>query len=400
MAGVGDEALYTDYFANSVVRSAQGLLATLQNMKEPLPSEEVQTLVLHVLQFALAVDAAWPQAGTILLLLAPKMERAGHRDHWQSFLERGIEISQRRSEPKTEADLRFHLGMLHELRARFTEAAGEFTASARLHGTWKDQRGEARALNRAAYVARLQRQLADASQLVSQALALLSPQDPEWASCEFTQGTIAFDRRQWAEAEAHLRRALSLWQAHDDPYMIAMSLRNLGPVLHMQGRYDEALRCYEGALLLFEEHPDPLQQAITHMNLGIVYSLRGEPESALAFYALAEPIFRHTQDELRLASLYTNQGIEYRKLQQWQPAEEQCLQALQRWQALGNVRNAINVMDELGLVYAGQGRYEKAVAVLQEALSQLETISDDPGSSTLKETLLQDLGEVRRNGGE
>jgi tetratricopeptide (TPR) repeat protein len=400
MAGVGEEALYTGYFVTSVVRSAQGLLATLQTMKEPLPSEEVQTLVLHLLEFALAVDEAWPQACAILLLLAPKMERAGHRDHWRSFLERGVETSQRRSEPEAEAELRFHLGMLHELRARFKEATGEFAASARLHGTLNDLPGKARALNRAAYVARLQRRFGDALRLVHQALALLSSQAPEWAACQFTLGTLAFDRREWAEAEEHLHQALSVWQAHNDPYMIAMSLRNLGPALHMQRRYDEALRCYEGALLLFEEHPDPLQQAVTRMNLGAVYSLKGGPESALAFYTLAEPLFRHMQDELRMAMLYTNQAIEHRKLQQWQEAEERCLQALQLWQMLGNVRSAINVMDELGVVYTGQGSYAKAVAILQEALSQLETIADEPGSSALKETLLQDLGEVRKLLGE
>jgi tetratricopeptide (TPR) repeat protein len=396
-AAVTGAPIYAARFLDSIVRSIEGVRARLDLADQTLPSIEDRELALHILDFALKVEAAWPSARDVLSILAPRMEQAGHRDDWSPFLERGIEESLVREDRATEAQLRFYLGMIHELRARFEQADAEFAASALCYAQMVDPVKQANALSRRAYIARLQRRYDDAEPLLQQALSLLPADAPERATCYFTQGVIAFDRLQWREAADALNRSLLLWEALNNKHMIALSLRNLGPALHWLGEYDAAIRSYKRALALFEESPDPVHQAVTRMNLGIVYSLQDKGEAALALYQQAEPVFRRLQDELNMARVYTNLGIEYRTLGQLEAAEASNRQAIALWQKLHNLRSELNVMDELGLTYLAQGLTGQAIATFKEALKRLETIAGTPGADRLLSLLSQHLAQARHN---
>jgi tetratricopeptide (TPR) repeat protein len=398
-AAVAGAPIYAARFLDSIVRSIEGVRARLDLADQALPSVEDRELALHILNFALKVEAAWPSARDVLSILAPKMEQAGHRDDWSPFLERGIEESLSREDRATEAQLRFYLGMIHELRARFNQADAEFAASAACYAEIGESRKQARSLSRRAGIARLQRRYDAAQQWVHEALSLLPDDAPERANCYFAQGVIDFDHRRWREAADALGRALALWEAQNNKHMIALSLRNLGPALQWLREYDAAIRIYERALALFEQSPDPVNQAVTRMNLGIVYSLQGKGEAALALYQQAEPVFRRMQDELNMARIYTNLGIEYRQLGQLEAAEASNRQAIPLWQKLNNVRSELNVMDELGLTYLAQGLAGQAIATFEDALRRLETIAGTPGADRLLSLLSQHLEQARSNSG-
>jgi tetratricopeptide (TPR) repeat protein len=398
MARVTDAPTYARHFVGGIERSVHVVALRLDALENnaTIPAALLKQ-VLHTISFAFDVKNVWPDLRNILMNMAHRMEKAGHRDDWRPYLEHGIAASVRFQDPKTEAALRYHLGMLHEVCSRFQEADAAYKQSAETFAQLSDQRNTARSLTRCAYIHRLRRDFPNAEALVTQALSLLEPDDPERADCEFTLGTLAYDKRQWGEAEAHLRAAVSIWEKTQDPYRIALSLRNLGPALHSQGRLDEAIQCYETALLLLEENPDPLHKSGTYMNLGIAYSLKGETESALAAYGQAERIFRLLHDDLRLARLYTNLAIEHQTHEHWQAAESYCFQASHLWQKLGNTRSVINVMDVLALTYLGLDRPQRASEVLHDALALLDTIPDDPDGDRLRQTLLEDLEGVRRD---
>jgi tetratricopeptide (TPR) repeat protein len=383
MASLDQQDVLTQRFAASIIRGVGGLLGIIPATANHLPDPETYALALHLLDFALDLDDAWPQARELLLRLAPQAEQAGHRDDWRPYLERAIAASPRWHDSLAAGEFAFYLGQLHELRARFVEAQAAFAQSAALFAGLQRPQEEARAIGRSAYIARLQRHFDEAEKLAAQAERLAPNHRPTQAACHLTLGTVAFDRRDWEVAVKHLHQALALWEAEDDKRMVALSLRNLGPALHMQKRYAEAVACYARALALFRETPDPVNQAVTQMNLGIVHSLQGESREALALYAKAEPVLRRVEDSLRLASLLTNQAIEYRNLARWDEAEWCCRQAVVAWETLGNLRSTLNALDALIYILRGQGRLAEAEATLHTALARLQEMESGPARDTL-----------------
>ncbi len=323
MASLAEQDLLARRFAASVVRGMGGLLGMIPADVSRLPDQQTCTLALHLLDFALELDEAWPQARELLLRLSPQMEQAGHRDNWLPYLERAIGSGPARQDPLTAGEFAFYLGQLHELRSRFAEARNAFAQSAASFALGQRPQDAARAISRNAYVARLQRRFDEAEQLVAQARLLAPDHRPIQAACHLTLGTVAFDRREWAEAEAHLQQAAALWEAEGDRRMIALSLRNLGPALHMQKRYEEAAACYHRALEILHEIADPVNQAVTQMNLGIIRYLQGEFEEALALYAKAEPILRRVEDPLRLAACWRTR-LWAPQLARWDRSGKEC----------------------------------------------------------------------------
>ncbi len=88
------------------------------------------------------------------------------RDEWSRFLERGIEVARGLGDAGAEAELHWALGVLREGQAAYGDACGELEAAAVLFRQLRAGPEEARALQRLAYVARRQRRLDDAEDLV------------------------------------------------------------------------------------------------------------------------------------------------------------------------------------------------------------------------------------------
>ena len=78
-------------------------------------------------------------------------------------------------------------------------------------------------------------------------------------------------------------------------------------------------------------------------------------------------------------------------------AQYVCTASIQIWQELENPRWAINAMDELGLIYKEQGEREKAIETFNDALIQLEKISDHPGYEQLFKMLRTHLEEIKQD---
>jgi tetratricopeptide (TPR) repeat protein len=391
MATLDQRELLGQRFAESVLRGLGGLLGMIPDDARRLPSAEAYTLALHLLDFALELEEAWPQARDLLLRLAPRMEQAGHRDDWRPYLERAVAVTPRTQDLDAAGEFAFYLGQLHELRARFHEARAAFAQSAASFAQAQRPHEQARALSRSAYVARLQRHFDEAESLVAQARQLAPDHSPTQATCSLTLGTVAFDRRDWEQAALHLQKAVALWESIGDERMIALSLRNLGPALHMQGRYDEAVACYERALAIFREVLDPVNQAVTQMNLGIIRYLQGDFTEASALYAKAEPVFRRVEDPLRLASLLINQAMNYRRMARWEEAEHCCRQAIALWESLNNLRSTLNALDSLIHILRGQDRLAEAKATLNTALARLEAMESGPSRDALQAMLNEHL---------
>ena len=92
---------------------------------------------------------------------------------------------------------------------------------------------------------------------------------PEHAPAAINLGTIRYNERDYAGAEAFYRRAT----VADPDY--ALAFFDLGNVLDEQQRLDEAIAAYERALALVPQYAD------AHYNLALAYERQKEPRRAL-----------------------------------------------------------------------------------------------------------------------
>jgi tetratricopeptide (TPR) repeat protein len=70
-------------------------------------------------------------------------------------------------------------------------------------------------------------------------------------------------------------------------------------VRHQQGRYAEAIDCYDEAVALFAANGDPYMWANTLENLGATYAAAGPPERARACWLQAAALFADVGDDER-----------------------------------------------------------------------------------------------------
>jgi tetratricopeptide (TPR) repeat protein len=392
MASNVAEASYPDVFQRHVVRGAKAARRRLEQSKGLLLGE-TRDLALQALHYALSLECAWHEARSLVLALVEPMEQAGFREEWAPYLQRGLEQSRCYGDGEAEAELHFALGTLDQYGGRFPEARQHYQASERLFAAIDPYR-QARALNRLAYVARLQRQPEEARQIADQARALVVDDSLEAAYSALVYGTTAFDSRDWAGAKEWLERSLTIYEQHGEARSIARGLTNLAPAYQWLGESEAAIRCCERAIRIFEEIQDPVNLATARMNLAIVFFNQGRAAEALAQNGLAEPIYRETQDRVRLAVLLNNIGMAAQKLGVLERAAQAFEESVALWQALGTVSAAINTMDNLALAYLAQGRGREAVAVLEQALAQLEQVADEANRAHLAAMVRGHLAEA------
>lgn len=376
-------ALFRTYLHNGVAQA----LAQVRRHPDLVQNSPLRETVLHTLTFALESATVYDMVREIVQRLTPAMEQAGLWESWLLPLQRAIEQAQQQQDRRAEADWRFWLGQFYQNRSEFAAAHTQWEAAVKLFAALGDAPNQAKTLNRLAYLARLERRYAEGETLVTAALRLLAPTDPERAFSYFVQGVLAFDKSDWASAVAYLQASLTLSEQQGDKVTIARRLRNLGPALRAMGGYAEAIACYQRAIGLFGEVYDPVQQAVTRMNLGVVYLVTDQPDAALACFTEAEAVLRHAQDHWHLAMLYTNQGLACRMLRKWPQAKAYFETALALWTRLDSIAAQVNALDELACTYLEQGDTPAALAVLQQAFARLQQMQTDPAYKTHQENL-------------
>ena len=373
------------------MRSARKSLREIRAANGTL-SEEDRTQALHTLSFIIKMADAWEVAYSLLLEMSPRMLQAGLCDEWIPYLQRGIEQSQVRADLRGRAELYHQLGTLYQRRGLFDFAFDCLTSSAESYREIEATTNYATVLNRLAAVARRQSRHDQAKDFVGAALPLLSEEDPEVANSYVVLGELAFDKRNWEEAEKYFVRALTIWEREEDERKRAIGLRNVGVSLSEQGKLQESIDCYRQALRLFKKCPDPINRAITQMNLGNAYLFsKHSTLAALDLYREAKSVFFRFHDNLHLAMVYNNLGYVYRRLERWDEAEAAICASINLWKRLGNVRQMLNSMDELGLILMGKGERLQAVDLFESALAELEKMRDHPGYDRLAELLKEHL---------
>jgi tetratricopeptide (TPR) repeat protein len=363
---------------------------------DPLVPEEVRQQAWHLLSYAFALEPTWPLTSDLLLKLAPKMEQAGLRGEWIPYLEQGLCSAQAQGDVKMAAECQLCIGHLYRLQSEFSPARQWLTKSLADFVAACDDHGQARALNQLAYVDYLQHRYGDADRFVNQALDLLEADHPERAMSYFVQGMIAIDHKRWQEAEAYHRLSLALREKQGDQRRIAWSLQNLGYALRGQGRFGEAITCYQQAGGILYSIGDAYNKAHVEMNLGLAYLHSEHPLEALAYFTTAAQTFHKLGDRLQLARLHTNLGLAHMALHDWGQAENAFVISIDLFQALGNVSARLNATDGLAMTYLAQKQFVKASSLLEQAIALLSTSPTIAHYDYLVRSLTNHLQEAKQ----
>lgn len=381
------EAEYRGVFQDYVTRSTEVLSGQLLNF-EGLLSQELQARVWLTLSYSLRLNRAWPSTRELLLMVAPKMERAGTWEDWLPCLARGVEKSQAVGDTNAEAELSLHLGHLLQ-RVGQSGGARKWLETARsLFDQLELPQRQAVALARLANLAaRVDGDPIAAGELLERALSLIAVDDPEGAFCYFVGGVIALEKHELEEATDYFLRARDLAEQAGDRRLNALALLNLGRIYEQRGLFEPAETHYEWAIKAFSTIEDPVNLAVAHMNLGIVHMSCQDYGNAIRRYNEAESVLRRCHGDRRyLAMVYNNKGMAYAEMEEWSQAEDAFVASINFWRKLNNPLARLNVEDNLGDVYLRRGQLEQAVQIFESALEELAQLDADSAISNPAES--------------
>src|SRR5579859_3253720 len=152
------------------------------------------------------------------------------------------------------------------------------------------------------------------------------------------------------------------WIAADlnDSQSFAQSSRAVGHVLHLHGKYRQAIAQYEMALVIFESLGRDLDVART-IN-GALQSLiyDGQYDRAFALGERARRIFEANGDRLRLARLNSNMANIFYRQDRFHAALELYEAAHQEFLRLGEAQDVAAILRNLAVCYISLNDFERA----------------------------------------
>lgn len=387
-------AEYRGVFQDYVARSTDVLSGQLHNF-EGLLSQELQARVWLTLSYGLRLNWAWSSTRDLLLTVAPKMEQAGMWEDWLPCLARGVEKSQSVGDREAEAELSLHLGHLLQRVGKAEPAQKWLTSAHDIFSELGQPSRQAIALGRMAnLVYRTDGNHLEALDILSRALKLVAPNEPETAYCHFVRGTILLDQGELENATDAFLLARDLAERGADRRLKALTLLNLGRIYMERDLLEPAEMHYEWAIDVFTTIEDPVNSAVAQMNLGVVYTVAKDLPRAVRCFDQAETILRRCHGDRRyLAMVYNNKGMAYADLEDWRNAEDAYLSGIRIWRELDHSLARLNVEDNLGDLYLRQGHSEKAAAIFTAALQELQALGSNPAirDSAQYGHLLEDL---------
>ncbi|HYM74737.1 MAG TPA: tetratricopeptide repeat protein, partial [Candidatus Dormibacteraeota bacterium] len=234
-----------------------------------------------------------------------------------------------------------------------------------------------------AAVARIhQHKLEEAEQILNQ--ALLKCKSPEAISCgDLFQalGILAGERSDLSSAEKLFSRSLSFARSHNDPFLEASSLLNLGYESLAQEHFDEAADRSEAAYQAAQGIGASVIALVAEGNIGWAYYRLGDAEKALTLSLEAERAAAQRDDVFDQENLLTNLGYIYmdqRKFDLASQSFQQALELAKGIQAKQDMYNALRVLARLQLQTGDPNKAkdyaDKALDIAQESHNHLDEL--------------------------
>ena len=148
------------------------------------------------------------------------------------------------------------------------------------------------------------------------------------------------------------------------------------------------------------EPPDNLNDqrdlATDKMQLATEYLQQNDYKSALATFVEAKDILIKINEPLALAAVWHETGMVYRKMQEFEFAEQAYRQALTINSTLDNQLEEASSLNELGNVYADRGKLEQAVQFYRQAEDIVAQLGNKLHEGLVRSNLANSLIRLQR----
>ncbi|XP_073238630.1 uncharacterized protein [Porites lutea] len=201
------------------------------------------------------------------------------------------------------------------------------------------------------------------------------------ASCYINLGAVFQSVREYAEAEEYLHKALTIKIEIGNKHGEALCYLNLGAVSQSVGEYDKAEKYLRKALTITTEIADRHGEATCYGTLGAVFQSI------------------EIGDKHGAASCYVNLGAFSQFVGEYTKAEEYLHKALTISTEISDKHGEASCYISLGAVSQSVGEYPKAEKYLRKALAITTEIADRHGEATCYGTLgavFQSVGEYAK----
>lgn len=385
---------YATFFSDVLIDALVYATRRVHDAESRLPEAERED-AWHLLSYAFDQNVAWQETRQLVFALAPRMELAGFREDWINYLQTAASRGADHNDLAATAEFEYQTGLLYRMLTDYERAKSWLNSSHERFAVLGDRGGQARVLNELAWIEQLRRNYDAATEHVDHALSLLDESDPECGMCYRVQGMIAIYQGHWEQAESYHRKALAIFERHNDQRKMAWSIQNIGFSLRGQERLEESIQCFRQATSMMSDLNDQYHLSIAQVNLGLAYYFSNLPSEAITYLLEAESKFAQFHDKLQLARVYTNLGLAYMMNGSNEKASSAFEHSIQAYHELGQTSLVINAMDGLAASYIAQKQYQSATEVINKALSLLPQIVSEPNYSYLEHSLNTHLQQTQ-----
>lgn len=214
------------------------------------------------------------------------------------------------------------------------------------------------------------------------------------AKVQLTLAMINITKREYVKGERLITDSESYFKNSDYPLWNSKISRTRGFLMIYKKEYKIALDYYEEALKLNEPIGDVENMAIIKTNIGLINSLQNHyPEALEILFELL------TKDCSKLVKsrVHSVIGGVYRKLEDWEPAEQHLKQAIELKRALGMECSISYGLFDLGVIYKRQLNFGEGLKFLNQSLAIQKKCKISTGNTlTSIGNIHNALGEVEK----
>lgn len=364
-------------------RFVRGLLATLdywQRHTAVLNDAISRSLnpdfpnVVRVVEMGLALPETWQETAVLILQCFFWVEGTGRVPQWQPLLEKCL-VAMPASNPWLHFRLLKQLGQFQRIRWDLATAVATFQQAGTIAHSLQDAQASAEIHMNLCQTYQRQHRYTEAQAEGEKALNQFAQTEQRLrATVHHALGQIATDQGQYAIAESHFQRALTLFQTGATTITdLTRTMNALAWTYQDQNKFEQAQQLYEKAGRLLAETDKEEDKIRTAINLGsLLYSLQTYDQAEVAFRQ-ADKMLRAQPGLTELkAHTANNLGCVLRQQQAWESAQRYHHESIHLFRLLGNVLPLANAIGNLGKTYMAQGVYLAALAHFAEA-QQLAT---------------------------
>ncbi|WP_198299716.1 helix-turn-helix domain-containing protein [Tumebacillus avium] len=176
------------------------------------------------------------------------------------------------------------------------------------------------------------------------------------------------------EAVEQFEKVLEIAKTKENPTASLQALNKLGVIEQRRQKYHLAIyhwrKAYEQFELLLQ--PEPFLQSQILTNLGTIHYQLGEFQEALNYYETAYKFLAKSSHFEQIGFTYIGLGLSYKRMKEFEKASEYSQYAIAIFESLKNIKLAIDVKKNYGILKSEEGQFEAAHELFLACIEEYE----------------------------